>query len=379
MRRVKPARALPLLLLAACEDGAPKAVGPTVELLAPDGVFEGESFNVECKASGFDGAPVEYIWSHLGVQPRLEVVAQGGAVQTLVAPQWFADVDLVLEVLARAGERVATAQRTIRLRAPDNPPSAEIAAVSACECGEMISLTGQAQNEIMQAVSATWRQVGDGPRIAIDGAERLQALFITPEHEGPYGLDLELTVRDAGGGEGKARHHVDVTCDPASVPLPAGQELELVARTGTPNELPRGKWMISGTLELPPTGAGPSEALLRFDAGRSTGAALKLVCMGDELQMLTTTLVASPEGVWHEPEFKRVMPLGPWPAQVPFGFEFESDGREVQLRFGPAGARDAWPQLPFEVYLLLDRRPRAFAIDVLGADAKLGRIALMGR
>jgi len=376
---VKHVRALPLLFLAACNDAPAPATPPAIELLAPAEVQEGAKFEVECRTSGAGDEHIEYLWSHLGVQPRLELVPNGGAKQTLVAPEWFADVDLVLEVQVTSAKLKGTAQRTIRLRAPDNAPVAEIAAASSCECGEMLALTGQAQNERMQEVSASWRQLGEGPRIVIDGSERLQALFLTPEHDGPYGIDVELTVRDAGGGEGKARHHIDVACDPASVPLPAGQELELVARSGTPSELPRGKWMLSGTLELAPSGDGPCEALLRFDAGKSTGAALKLVRAGDELQLMTTTLAASPEGVWFEPEFKRVMPLGPWPAQVPFGFEFESDGREVQLRFGPAGARESWPQLPFEIFLLLDRRPRAFAIDVLGAEAKLGRLTLLGK
>lgn len=376
---MKTVRALPLLLLAACNDSPLPADQPAVELLAPAEVNEGATFEVECKTTGAEGERIEYRWSHLGVQPRLAVVPNAGAKQTLVAPEWFADVDLVLEVQVSSAKLNGTARRTIRLRAPDNPPVAEIAAAVTCECGEMIALTGQAQNERMQEISASWTQLGEGPRIAIDGAERLQALFLAPEHDGPYGLDIELTVRDAGGGEGKARHHVDVTCDPASVPLPTGQELELVARAGAASELPRGKWKIAGTLELEPSGAGPCEALLRFDAGKSTGAALKLVRAGDELQMMTTTLVASPEGVWFEPDFKRVMPLGPWPAQVPFGFEFESDGREVQLRFGPAGARDQWPQLPFEIFLLLDRRPRAFAVDALGGEAKLGRLTLLGQ
>lgn len=376
---MKTVRALPLLFLAACNDSPLPADQPAVELLAPAEVNEGATFEVECKTTGAEGERIEYRWSHLGVQPRLAVVPNAGAKQTLVAPEWFADVDLVLEVQVSSAKLNGTARRTIRLRAPDNPPVAEIAAAVTCECGEMIALTGQAQNERMQEISASWTQLGEGPRIAIDGAERLQALFLAPEHDGPYGLDIELTVRDAGGGEGKARHHVDVTCDPASVPLPTGQELELVARAGAASELPRGKWRIAGTLELEPSGAGPCEALLRFDAGKSTGAALKLVRAGDELQMMTTTLVASPEGVWFEPDFKRVMPLGPWPAQVPFGFEFESDGREVQLRFGPAGARDQWPQLPFEIFLLLDRRPRAFAVDALGGEAKLGRLTLLGQ
>ncbi len=376
---MKTVRILPLLFVAACNDVPAPASEPAIEILAPEEVQEGAAFEVECRTNAADGEPIEYLWSHLGVQPRLAIVPNAGAKLTLVAPEWFADVDLVLEVQASSAKLNGLARRTIRLRAPDNPPVAEIAAASACECGEMISLTGQAHNERMQEVSASWRQLGDGPRVAIDGAERLQALFLTPEHDGPYGLDVELTVRDAGGGEGAARHHIDVACDPASVPLPAGQELELLASVGAKNEVPRGKWMLAGTLELAPTGSGPCEALLRFDADKATGAALKLVRAGDELQMMTTTLVASPEGVWFEPEFKRVMPLGPWPAQVPFGFEFESDGREVQLRFGPAGAREQWPQLPFEIFLLLDRRPRAFAVEVLGGEAKLGRLTLLGK
>ncbi len=368
-----------LLFLFACgkEPEAP-ASKLRVELRAPTSVREGERFDVECVVQGADGQSIEYAWSHLGVQPRLDVQSSGAAKQSLVAPEWIGPVDLMLEVTARVGAESLSTQQTIRLEAVDNPPTAEIASIPRCECGEMVPLTGQAHNERPQEVQASWRQVGSGPRVVIDGADRLQAFFLAPEHDGPYSLDLELTVRDAGGGESRVRHHVDVACDPGNVPLPKDQELELVARTGTNNILPRGRWLLAGSLELAATGDGPMEALLRFDSARGTGAALKLVKQQDELQMSTTTLAMSPEGVWHEPEFKRVMPLGPWPAQVPLGFEFESDGREVRLRFGPAGARAEWPELPFDVFLLLDQRPRDFAIDVIGGSAKLGRLSLRG-
>ncbi|MFM7297616.1 MAG: hypothetical protein ACKO4Q_10405, partial [Planctomycetota bacterium] len=93
---MKPVRALPLFLLAACNEAPPPDATPAIELLAPTEVKEGEKFEVECKTSGAGDEPIAYLWSHLGVQPRLELVPNAGAKQMLVAPEWFADVDLVL-------------------------------------------------------------------------------------------------------------------------------------------------------------------------------------------------------------------------------------------------------------------------------------------
>lgn len=391
MKLFVPALSLALVALAACDktatppapvapasattNGAPANGALTLELRGPTEVEEGKSFDVECVVTGAGDAPVKYLWTYQGVQPRLVVAPNAGAKQTLAAPEWVQDVELVIAVKASAGEASVERELKVRLRADDDPPVAEISAPKSCECGELVALVGQSHNERMQEITPRWSQLGDGPRVTLDGADRLQAQFLAPEHDGPYSLEIELAVSDAGGGVGKATARVDVTCDPASVPLPKGSELELVATQGVENPLPRGAWVLSGSVELEPSGTGPVESFVRFGV-ETTGAALKLVREGETTQLSVVVLAKSPEGAWIQPEFNRVMPLGPFPSDVPLGFEFESDGREVKVRIGPAGARDQWQEMPFDIYLLLDRRPRHFAVDALGGTAKLGRIVL---
>lgn len=390
MKRLLAALPFVLASLAACDEPAtppapattntaatqaPANGGLTLELRGPAEVEEGKSFEVECVVTGAGDAPVTYLWTYQGVQPRLVVAPNAGAKQTLTAPEWVQDTDLVIAVKASTGTATVERELKLRLRADDDAPLAEISAPKSCECGELVALVGQSHNERLQETSPRWAQVGDGPRIALDGPDRLQTQFLAPEHDGPYSIDVELVVTDAGGGSGKAQARIDVTCDPGSVPLPKGSELELVAQQGVENPLPRGAWVLHGSVELEPSGEGPVESFVRFGVER-TGAALKLVRAGDETQLSLVMLEKSPEGAWIQPVFNRVIPLGPFPSNVPLGFEFESDGREVKVRIGPAGARDQWQEMPFDVYLLLDRRPRHFAVDALGGSAKLGRLVL---
>lgn len=394
----RPLNALPLalLVLTACEKPsatvAPVApsnssaasvadassaanAGLALELRGPTEVEEGKSFDVECVVTGAGDAAVKYLWTYQGVQPRLVVAPNAGAKQTLTAPEWVQDTDLVIAVKASVGTQSVERELKVRLRADDDPPVAEISAPKSCECGELVALVGQSHNERLQETSPRWTQLGDGPRVTLDVADRLQTQFLAPEHDGPYSIEMELAVSDAGGGVGKATARIDVTCDPGSVPLPKGSELELVASQGVENPLPRGAWVLAGSVELEPSGEGPVESFVRFGVEK-TGAALKLVREGDETQLSVVLLEKSPEDAWIQPPFNRVVPLGPFPSNVPLGFEFESDGREVKVRIGPAGAREQWQEMPFDIYLLLDRRPRHFAVDALGGSAKLGRLVL---
>jgi hypothetical protein len=391
----RPLNALPLALfvLSACEKpSAPVApanssaasgadassaanAGLALELRGPTEVEEGKSFDVECVVTGAGDAAVKYLWTYQGVQPRLVVAPNAGAKQTLTAPEWVQDTDLVIAVKASVGTQSVERELKVRLRADDDPPVAEISAPKSCECGELVALVGQSHNERLQETSPRWTQLGDGPRVTLDVTDRLQTQFLAPEHDGPYSIEMELAVSDAGGGVGKATARIDVTCDPGSVPLPKGSELELVASQGVENPLPRGAWVLAGSVELEPSGEGPVESFVRFGVEK-TGAALKLVREGDETQLSVVLLEKSPEGAWIQPPFNRVVPLGPFPSNVPLGFEFESDGREVKVRIGPAGAREQWQEMPFDIYLLLDRRPRHFAVDALGGSAKLGRLVL---
>lgn len=383
---MKPSALLFALLLAAScgDEPAPAPVDPAsqhapsglaVTIQGPSVVEEGSQFELVCTVSGAGDRPVSYKWFHLGVQPRLVVPAVDAPSIELTAPDWLRDTQLGVGVRVSVGTESVEREFEFTLRADDDAPLAELAAPSACECGEIVSLIGQSHNEVLQEVQVEWSQLGEGPRIDFSARDRFQAQFIAPEHDQSYSLEVQFRVRDAGGGESTARTRIAVACEPDAVPLPPGAELVLLSLVGIECQLPRGAWALEGSLKLIPSGSGAAEALLRFSY-EDKGAGVKLARTGEECSLATVGVNRSPEGVWFEPEFGSGMPLGPWPAELTLGFVFESNGREVTVRFGPAGSPDPWPEMPIEVFLPLGKRPRSFAIDVIGGSAELGPLTL---
>ena len=347
-----------------------------VRVVAPNSVREGERFQVTCEAPSAGNQHVRCSWIQLQSQPKLVIPPVYGPQIELVAPEWMADYELKLQVRAGVGAQDVVRDFSVHVQADDDAPTAELVAPASAECGELVSLVGQSHNEVFQEVRVTWRQVCEGPRVAFDATDRFQAHFFAPEHTSSYSIDVEFSVDDGHNPPATKSARIAIECDPASVPLPAGSELALASIAGVEQALPRGAWTLEGSLELAPRSAdAPAQARLRFTSGELCGA-LVIDAAQREVQLSTSGLARSPEGVWFEPEFKSGMPLGPWPADVPLGFEFACNGREVSARFGPAGARDAWPELPFEIVLPIGRRPRAFGIDVVGGDAKLGPLLL---
>jgi hypothetical protein len=372
------------LLASACDEPAPEPVSNTpptpagfaVELAGPREASEGERVDLECRVTGAGEHPCNVTWMQNGLVPKLALGRAREPALSFTAPEWTADYELTLQAHVVCGPHVADRELTLRVRADDDPVRASIVAPAAVECGEQVALIAQTYNEVMQEARVAWRQVGDGPRVALEGAERHQCSFIAPEHDAPYRVELELAAHDGVNPPVIVKHSLDVACDPADVPLPSGTTLVLSTAAAHETPLPRGAWQIAGTISKPVSEtASASRMRLRFTA-HELAAAVELAWAEGELQLATTSLARTPEQVWEEPEFKNRMPLGPWPADVPFGFELTSNGREVKLAFGPASARDSWPELPFDIVLPIGRRPRAFAVDVLGNTLELGEVVL---
>jgi hypothetical protein len=310
--------------------------GFQVDIRAPKEVNEGEPFEVSCDVRGNSDPNVRYSWSASGSGPKLSIPRNYTPSLTLTAPDAISDYDLRLAVRVGVGTEAVTKEATLHVAADDDPPTAELVAPSACECGELVALVGQAHNEILQGVTVEWRQIGEGPRVQFEGADRLQASFVAPEHAGPYELALELHVRDGTHPDHVESAKIAVECDPSAAPLSAGEELALASDVGVRSPLPRGHWEIAGTLEFAPIDdSKPALALLRFESPKQAGA-LALSSDGKELMLSTRGFSRDADSApWIEPEWNGGQVLGPWPPGVALGFAFESSGRDVSVRFGP--------------------------------------------
>jgi hypothetical protein len=336
----------------------------------------GEGVEVRASLAPPAGVEPRFSWSQVGRQPLVPIRTPSSPALRLRAPEATADYEIVLDLRVRAGERELRREVRVAVRADDDPPRAEVVAPQRAECGEQVALVGQAHNEPLQGVEVEWVQLGQGPRVALDASDRLQASFVAPEHDGPYRVELELRVRDGTHPPAAAACAVEVACDPAAAPLEPGVELTLSGAAGVVHPLPRGPWELSGALELA-DGAAPASAWLRFECADQAAALALEGTGGAELALSTRGWVRGPDGAWLEPEWSGGQPLGPWTAGVRLVFAFEFDGRELSVAFAPDGGREPG-EPPLRWRLPIGRRPQSFGVVTGGAGARVGDLRLRG-
>jgi hypothetical protein len=250
------------------------------------------------------------------------------------------------------------------------------------ECGDTVTLVGQGRSEESdQPLHFLWKQIGEGPAVQIEDADRPQAHFVVPDHAGKGTLSFELHVQDGVNPDVIARTHVDFECDPAYAPMPAGsvRKFPLVDAGGI--ALPRGKWELTGTLTLVPNDAQQAAlATLRFEYGERVAGSVSLGQNGTHagLRMFGQQR-DSLETPWYEPESSGKRALGEWPANQPLGFAFEWDGHELHVHFGKPGERDKWEESPIPISFPLAARPQKFVSIVEGGKSSLSDVQLVGR
>jgi hypothetical protein len=363
----------------------PAPAGPTITVSAvgPGTVNEGDALTLVGTAACSNGAQVSYSWRQVGAGPRAEFKTPYAATTTIKAPESNANYDLQFELQASApGATDASSSVTVHVAADDDPPTAEAFVPAPAECGELVALVGQGRSaESNQPLHFLWKQVGEGPQVQLEDADHAQARFVVPEYAGKRTLWFELHVQDGVNPDVIARTHVDFDCDPAYAPLATGsvRKFPLVDVGGIP--LPRGKWELSGTLALAPNDEKQGAlATLRFEYGEVVAACVSLGQNGSHagLRMFGQQR-DSVETPWYEPEISGKRELGEWPANQPLAFEFAWDGHELNVRFGPPGERDKWPESPMPTVFPLSSRPKKFVNTVEGGKVALSDVQLVGR
>lgn len=325
-------------------------------------------------------APLSCMWKQLA-GPKVALATPAALQTTLQAPEAAADYELVFELKVERGADEWSSQATLHVRADDDPPSAEAFAPARAECGESVAITGQGRSAEPQLLRFEWRQIGDGPRIALDGADSSQVSFVAPENSGGYTLQLEFSVTDGVNEPATAVAQVPIDCDARFSALAPGTTRELAAQAGVESTLPRGRWQVTGTLSAERAPAEqPATTLLRFAYGSDAAIVLAHTRSGATAQLRMFGQVRdAPASAWREPATSGSRALGEWPAEQPLGFEFDWDGHELSLHWGPPGERSAWPELPYGIAFPLSARPRAFAFEVSGGTARVEQLTVSGR
>jgi hypothetical protein len=344
-----------------------------------------ESMPITLSASGkcSNGEPVSFAWLQVGGGPRVALATPYAAETKFNAPEASRDYDMQFELRATAhGARDAVRLVDVHVYADDDPPTAEAFVPAPAECGDTVALVGQGRSaETDQALTFAWKQVGDGPRVVLDGADRSQATFVVPDTGGVKTLSFELHVFDGSHPDVVAPTHVDVTCDPAFAALAAGEvrKLERVDAKGA--ALPRGKWELTGALKLTAADESkPAVATMRFEYGaRVAGIVTLTVSNGAGSLRMSGVQRDTDDGPWYEPAITGRHDLGPWAIDQPLGFSFEWDGHELGLHFGPPGEREKWPESPYPITFPFASRPRTFVLATEGGQSSVSDLQLTGR
>jgi hypothetical protein len=347
-------------------------------LTAPATCEEGARVALEAKWP--EAADASFAWGQVR-GPKVALSAATGASVTFAAPQALADYELEFECRSAAAGAVKTARHVVKVRADDDPPLAQTFVPRESECGAVLLLTGQGQNpEILQGITYAWRQVGDGPRVTLEYADRPQAWCTPPEHEGPYKLEFEFAVMDGVNKPTVAKVEIAIECDPRFAPLAPEQVLELPRGAFLDTPLPRGSWVMSGVLVLTPDAADkPATLIVRMPTTPRTAAAINYEAREGRGIVRRYGLERDAKDEWKEPQLSGNQDLGDWPLDKPLGLEIGWNGRSLSVRFGEPGKRETWFEPPFPTDMNLPARPRSVWLDVHGAKLELTQLRVLGR
>ncbi len=324
-------------------------------------------------------AEAEWIWRQLR-GPKVKLVP-AGAKLSFSAPQALEDYELEFECSASVDGVTQSARHVIKVSADDDPPLAQTFVAARSECGAVLLLTGQGQNpEILQGITYQWRQVGEGPRVKIEYADRPQAWCMPLEHGEGYSLSFEFAVSDGVNPPTVAKVELAIDCDPRSAPLAPEQVLELQRSAFVETGLPRGGWVLSGVLRLEPDAPDkPAVLMARLATSHHYAAAVSFEAREGRGLVRRHGLQRDDKGVWSEPALSGSQDLGSWALDGRLGFELAWNGFELAIRTGEPGKRPDWAEPRFPSDMKLSSRPRNLFLDVSGAKFTLESFALRGK
>lgn len=326
-------------------------------------------------------AASEVTWTWTQVRGPKAKLSSAGATTSFSAPQALADYELEFECRAQAGALVRNVRHVVKVRADDDPPLAQTFVTTEAECGWVLLLTGQGQNpEILQGITYQWRQVGEGPHVALEYADRPQAWCTPPEQGEGYKLEFEFAVSDGVNPETVRKVEVEIACDARFAPLAPEQVLELPRGAFIETPLPRGSWVLRGVLHVAPEADDkPAVVTLRMPTTRTTAAAVNFEAREGHGHVRRYGMERDAQGQWKEPHMSGNVDLGVWELAKPLGVEIGWNGFELAVRTGEPGKRESWSEPPYPVDLKLNSRPRSLFFDVTGAKLTIDALELRGK
>jgi len=349
-----------------------------LSIRAPKTGVEGETLNFEALWTGAEGA--RWRWRQVR-GPKAIFKSDSASVLAFAAPQALEPYELELECTLTLGELTRVARHVVKVDADDDPPQAQTFVEKNAECGATLLLTGQGQNpEILQGITYEWRQVGDGPKVEIEYADRPQAWCLPPEQGEGYTLSFEFAVSDGVTKPTVQRVDVAIECDARFAPLAAGQRIELPRASFIEMPLPRGSWVIRGVVRLEPLADDkPAVALMRLATGPRTAAGVNYERRDGAGLVRRYGIERDGRGQWKEPELSGNADIGAWDLAKPLGLELGWDGKALAVRMGEPGKRAEWQEPPYPVDLNINSRPRSLVIELNGAKLVIDELELIGR
>lgn len=359
----------------------PSAPQPPSDELTLDAPAECEEAELVTVRAAWPAAPdAQLRWTQVA-GPQAAFRSMTGAEIAFTPPQALESYTIELECRAESGEQTRTARCTLVVSADDDPPIAQTFVTPTSECGAMLILTGQGQNpEIRQGITYEWRQVGEGPRVALEYTDRPQAWCTPPESGEGYALSFEFGVRDGVNPETVVRVDVDIECDARFAPLAPDQELELPTGVFLETPLPRGSWVMAGRFVLTPSDpAQPAAMTMRLPYTPRGAAAVGFETREEGAVVRRFGMEKDEHDEWREPAMSGSRDLGVWPIGEPLALELAWDGRELAIRHGKPGERSTWAEPPYPDELKLVARPRNVWIGATGGKLVIEELRLKGK
>ncbi|MBN1343362.1 MAG: carbohydrate binding domain-containing protein, partial [Phycisphaerae bacterium] len=167
---------------------------PTAEAGPDQTVDEGDIVHLSGSAHDPEGQDLKYMWVQTG-GPKVELSDPNAPDPTFTAPEGLSNSEVTFELHVSDGANTSVDTVAVTINADNDAPTANAGPDQTVDEGDVVMLSGSAQDPEGQALNYTWVQTS-GPKVQLSDPNAPNPTFTAPEGLSNSEVTFELRVSD---------------------------------------------------------------------------------------------------------------------------------------------------------------------------------------